>query len=313
MRDAVTDILADAGLADDGALVRALESFRTLCPPEAPKPSGALAELLARGSAAAGAVPPSRAASRAAEAAAGKFSAGVAPAVPLHLRKRHRGAAISAAVIAGVGLSASGVAALGGVDYSANPPQVDVRGLAAVPGSAASPSAPAEASGAPDAIVRQAQAFANTAAGGSAGHADPAAATPRAEDDARPGAGVVVPSGSPEQAVESAAASTVESAAADIEDCASGVVREAEAAVSAQTVPRHRADPVPSRGRHVALEAAATARALAGPFTSASFTGAPVKEAVAMAEGVAQQVSSLAGQGLAQEGRRALAALGARH
>lgn len=311
MRDAVTDILADAGLADDGALVRALESFRTLCPPEAPKPSGALAELLARGSAAAGAVAPSRAASRAAEAAAGRFSAGVAPAVPLHLRKRHRGAAISAAVIAGVGLSASGVAALGGVDYSATPPRVDVRGLAAVPGSAASPSAPAEASGAPDAIVRQAQAFAGTAAGGSVAHADPAAATPRAEDDARPG--VVVPSASPEQAVESAAASTVESAAADIEDCASGVVREAEAAVSAQTVPRHRADPVPSRGRHVALEAAATARALAGPFTSASFTGAPVKEAVAMAAGVAQQVSSLAGQGLAQEGRRALAALGARH
>lgn len=123
------DILADAGLAYDDELGGALESLRALCPPTAPEPTGALAELLECG-AAENAVPavPTRASRRAAEEAldrlglpdlVGPREAAVVRFAP---RKRHRGAIISAAVVAGVGLGASGVAALGGVDYSAEAP-----------------------------------------------------------------------------------------------------------------------------------------------------------------------------------------------
>ncbi len=127
----MADVLAEAGLAHDAALGRALESLRALSPAEAPEPTGALAEFFANagGSTALFAAPtPSRAGSRAADAALEKL------AVPIELaavraapRKRHRGAMISAAVVAGVGLSASGVAALGGVDYSGDAPSSSVR------------------------------------------------------------------------------------------------------------------------------------------------------------------------------------------
>lgn len=144
MRDPVADILAESGMAHDAALGQALESLRALSPAEAPEPSGALAEFLAGvgGSSApfVGAAP-TRAGSRAAEAALEKL------AVPIELaavraapRKRHRGAMISAAVVAGVGLSASGVAALGGVDYSGDAPSSSVRSAAA-PAKAAQSSA----------------------------------------------------------------------------------------------------------------------------------------------------------------------------
>lgn len=125
-RDPVAEILAEAGLAHDGALGRALESLRALSPADAPEPNGPLADLLALG---AGSPPsfvsatPTRAASRAAEAALEKLASPAELAVVRFApRKRHRGAMISAAVVAGVGLSASGVAALGGVDYSADAP-----------------------------------------------------------------------------------------------------------------------------------------------------------------------------------------------
>jgi hypothetical protein len=124
------DVLAEAGLAYDDELGGALESLRALCPPTAPEPTGALAELLEQG-AAGNAVPavPTRASRRAAEVALdrlglpGALEPREAAVVRFAPRKRHRGAIISAAVVAGVGLGASGVAALGGVDYSAEPPQ----------------------------------------------------------------------------------------------------------------------------------------------------------------------------------------------
>lgn len=122
--EVVAEILADAGMAYDDDLGLALESLRALRPPTAPKPSGALAELLALGTSGSGAgTAPSRAARRAADAALEKFGPREAAVVRFVPRKRHRGAIISAAVVAGVGLGASGVAALGGVDYSADAPQ----------------------------------------------------------------------------------------------------------------------------------------------------------------------------------------------
>lgn len=317
--DAVADILADAGLADDGALARTLESLRALCPPEAPKPSGALAEVLAHGSAAGGAVGPSRAGSRAAEAALGKLSPSVAPVVAFPARKRHRGAAISAAVIAGVGLSASGVAALGGVDYSVNPPQAEVRGPAAAPGSEAGACAPDQTSGSSDATVHQAQAFAAAASGGSVAHEEaPATTSGGAGDDARASSGAVVPSAPTEQTAEGAAAPAVGSAAAGAEEALSGIVRDDGAVVGRQAAPRHRADSIQSRGRHVAQEAAATAEALVAPFTAAVLAAPSVKEAVAMGPGpgAAQQDSSLSAAALGQPAHavtRTLPGLGFRH
>jgi hypothetical protein len=122
--DVAAEILADAGLAYDDDLGVALESLRALRPPTAPKPSGALAELLAFGTAGGGAdTAPSRASRRAADVALEKLGPREPVVVRFAPRKRHRGAIISAAVVAGVGLGASGVAALGGVDYSADAPQ----------------------------------------------------------------------------------------------------------------------------------------------------------------------------------------------
>jgi hypothetical protein len=120
----VAEILADAGLAYDDDLGLALESLRALCPAAAPKPSGALAELLALGTSGSGAgTASSRASRRAADVALEKLAPREPAVVRFAPRKRHRGAIISAAVVAGVGLGASGVAALGGVDYSADGPQ----------------------------------------------------------------------------------------------------------------------------------------------------------------------------------------------
>ena len=311
MREAVAHILADAGLADDGALTRTLESFGALCPAEAPAPTGALAELLAHGTAAPGGVASSRSASRAAEAAVGKLSPQLAPVVPFPVRKRHRGAAISAAVLAGVGLSASGVAALGGVDYSANAPQADARSAVA-PQLGADSSAQSQTSSAADAVVHQAQAFAAAAGGSSAAHEDPSAApSAGGSQDAAASPDVVRPSTAVGQAVAEAARA-VAPAAAHMEDALYGVAHDVGDVVAPPPAPRHRADPAPSRGRHVAQEAAATAQAIAAPFASA-----PVKEAIAVASGAGQRIASAAAGALGHQqgnnGGRALAAVGARH
>ncbi|NUP75162.1 MAG: hypothetical protein HOQ07_11010 [Sinomonas sp.] len=171
-QDAIADLLAEAGFAHDDALGRALDSLRTLCPSEAPEPTGPLADLIAGGRRGASApvvsITASRAASRAADEALGKIatSAELAVVRPIYW-KRHRGAMISAAVVAGVGLSASGVAALGGVDYSADAPQADVR-AASGPAAALTPAdttvvGPESAPAAPAAPVHEAPAVAELA------------------------------------------------------------------------------------------------------------------------------------------------------
>ncbi|MDQ4502906.1 hypothetical protein [Sinomonas sp. ASV322] len=140
-RDAVAGLLAEAGMAHDVALGRALESLRGLCPPEAPAPTGLLAELLAAGQGdAPRAVAPTRAANRAADEAFVKLT-GSADAVVVRFapRKRHRGAMISAVVVAGVGLSASGVAAGGGVDYLPGVPRAESHSTSAPEAPAAEP------------------------------------------------------------------------------------------------------------------------------------------------------------------------------
>ncbi|KHL03546.1 hypothetical protein [Sinomonas humi] len=318
MREMVAEILSDAGLADDGALTRTLESLQTMCPAEAPAPTGALAELLAQGTAASGGVAPSRAATRAAEAAIGKLSPQVAPVVPFTLRKRHRGAAISAAVIAGVGLSATGVAALGGVDYSANPPQAGARSAIVAPQAGADAAAQGETSEAPDPVVREAQAFAAAAGGSPVAHADRSPAPTSGGKDAPASSGVVFPSAPP--AHEAPAEAAIAPAAARVED-PSAVAQDAGAALSQRPAPRHRAEPVVNRGRHIAQEAAATAQAIAATFApapeSTAVASPPVKEAVAVASGAGQHAASAAAGALGQQhgnsSGRALAALGTRH
>lgn len=112
----VEDVLAEAGFADDGALVSALEGIRALRPAAAPAPNGELAALLADASTLVPAIPHDR-------------PAGVVQ--PLHPRspKRHRGAMISVMVAAGMGLGATGVAALAGDPFgwiSPDPPAAAV-------------------------------------------------------------------------------------------------------------------------------------------------------------------------------------------
>ncbi|MEA5455011.1 hypothetical protein SPF06_09795 [Sinomonas sp. JGH33] len=165
-RDAVASFLAEAGMAHDDALGRALESLRGLCPPEAPAPTGLLAELLAPGQGdAPRLVASTRAAHRAADEALGKLT-GSADAVVVRFapRKRHRGAMISAVVVAGVGLSASGVAAQGGIDYVTGTPRADSH-------AASAPASPAAAQAQP--VAGEAR---TTAGGGTGGQ--PAAIEP---------------------------------------------------------------------------------------------------------------------------------------
>ncbi|WP_077491001.1 hypothetical protein [Sinomonas mesophila] len=97
----VGEVLAEAGLAHDDALARALEGIRALRPATAPAPTGELAALLADASTTVPAIPHARPA------------AVVQPMRPRTV-KRHRGAMISAVVVAAMGLGATGVAALGG-------------------------------------------------------------------------------------------------------------------------------------------------------------------------------------------------------
>lgn len=126
-------VLAEEGLEHDAALLRALEDLAALRPTSVPAPTGALAELLASASAAPAAAGGSAtvplAVVREAPPAGGTaVLPGAAAVVPLTRAaalkaeaaakprwiKRHRGAMIGALVVAGMGLGASGVAALGG-------------------------------------------------------------------------------------------------------------------------------------------------------------------------------------------------------
>ena len=108
----VADVLAEAGFADDAGLAGALEGIRALRPAAAPAPTGDLAALFADASTHLPAIPLDRPA-----------------AVVKHLSprtvKRHRGTMIAALVVAGMGLGATGVAALGGHPFGwllADPP-----------------------------------------------------------------------------------------------------------------------------------------------------------------------------------------------
>lgn len=256
MRDTVAEVLAEVGLAHDDELGRALSSLRTLCPPEAPEPSGALAELLAHGLTGGGSAGSTRAGKRAVDAAAGKLLPRQAAVVPFPVRKRHRGAAISAAVIAGVGLSASGVAALGGVDYSADAPSRGVRAVEA-PGPSGSAGAAPDSPG--SAVVRQAQAL---------------AAAVEQDLGAPPAAQAAV--------AEGRTAADGRTTGAD--DDGGSAVLQVASTVAAKPAPRHRADPAPSRARHLATDAQAMAESFKG---ARSFAGA----AAAMAN-AAQKASS---------------------
>lgn len=97
----VADVLAEAGFTDDAGLARALEGIRALRPGSVPAPTGELAALFAGASTLVPAIPHDRPA------------AVVLPFSP-RSAKRHRGTMISALVVAGMGLGATGVAALGG-------------------------------------------------------------------------------------------------------------------------------------------------------------------------------------------------------
>lgn len=113
-RTRVQEVLAEEGFEHDAALVAALERIAALRPAEAPAPSGELARLLAAAAperttarlAVVRELPATRAARKAEEAAAAATS-------PRWI-KRHRGAMIGVLVAAGMGLGASGVAAMTG-------------------------------------------------------------------------------------------------------------------------------------------------------------------------------------------------------
>lgn len=121
------EVLAEEGFEHDAALAAALERIAALRPAEAPAPSGELARLLAAAAperttarlAVVRRLPATRAARKAEEAAA-------AAASPRWI-KRHRGAMIGVLVAAGMGLGASGVAAMTGQAWEwqiARPPAV---------------------------------------------------------------------------------------------------------------------------------------------------------------------------------------------
>lgn len=132
-RSQVEAVLADEGLEHDAALLRAVDGLvAALVPAEAPVPSGALTQLFA---AAAGApeapataplaVVPAAAPTALApvveitRSSALKAEAAAAAAVRPRWVKRHRGAMIGALVAVGMGLGASGVAAMGGQIWDA--------------------------------------------------------------------------------------------------------------------------------------------------------------------------------------------------
>ena len=165
----VADVLAEAGFADDAGLAGALEGIRALRPAAAPAPTGDLAALFADASTHLPAIPLDRPA-----------------AVVKHLSprtvKRHRGTMIAALVVAGMGLGATGVAALGGHPFGwllADPPAAVAEHRAA--------SAPTDV--APPPAVVALEAIPPAGEQGSAGTAHGDAADRKAKDKAdRPAA-----------------------------------------------------------------------------------------------------------------------------
>ncbi|MGY3567272.1 hypothetical protein [Sinomonas sp. RB5] len=117
----VQAVLAEEGLEHDAALTRALERIAALRIAEPPAPSGELARLLAASAASAGQTPAAGESATAplavvlplTRAAARKAEAAAVAARPRWI-KRHRGAMIGVLVAAGMGLGASGVAAMTG-------------------------------------------------------------------------------------------------------------------------------------------------------------------------------------------------------
>ncbi|MDP9882875.1 hypothetical protein J2W21_000354 [Sinomonas atrocyanea] len=112
-RTQVQAVLAEEGLEHDAALTAALERIAALRLAEPPTPTGELARLLAGGSAGESTTAPLAVVLPLTRAAARKSEAAAAPAKP-HWIKRHRGAMIGVLVAAGMGLGASGVAAMTG-------------------------------------------------------------------------------------------------------------------------------------------------------------------------------------------------------
>ncbi|GAB2744896.1 hypothetical protein GCM10027090_14930 [Sinomonas soli] len=106
-------VLAEEGLEHDAALTAALERIAALRIAEPPAPTGELARLLAGGQAADSATAPLGVVLPLTRAAARKAEAAAAAPRPRWI-KRHRGAMIGVLVAAGMGLGASGVAAMTG-------------------------------------------------------------------------------------------------------------------------------------------------------------------------------------------------------
>lgn len=150
----VQAVLAEEGLEHDAALTRALERIAALRIAEPPAPSGELARLFAASAAAAGRAAEVRESATAplavvlplTRAAARKAEAETAAARPQWI-KRHRGAMIGVLVAAGMGLGASGVAAMTGQAWDWNVPLHPAVGPSLT--HAAEPSAPGGGPGVP--------------------------------------------------------------------------------------------------------------------------------------------------------------------
>lgn len=106
-------VLAEEGLEHDAALTRALERIAALRVAEPPAPSGELARLLAASAAGESTTAPLAVVLPLTRAAARKAEAAAVAARPRWIT-RHRGAMIGVLVAAGMGLGASGVAAMTG-------------------------------------------------------------------------------------------------------------------------------------------------------------------------------------------------------
>lgn len=139
-------VLAEEGLEHDAALTRALERIAALRLAEPPAPSGELARLLAASAAGESTTAPLAVVLPLTRAAARKAEAAAVAARPRWIT-RHRGAMIGVLVAAGMGLGASGVAAMTGQVWDWHAPLHPAVGPS--PTHAAEPSAPGEGPGTP--------------------------------------------------------------------------------------------------------------------------------------------------------------------
>jgi hypothetical protein len=141
-RTQVQAVLAEEGLEHDAALTAALGRIAALRLAEPPAPTGELARLLAGGQATDSATAPLAVVLPLTRAAARKAEAATAAPRPRWI-KRHRGAMVGVLVAAGMGLGASGVAAMTGQAWDWHAPLHPAVGPSLT--HAAEPLAPGEA------------------------------------------------------------------------------------------------------------------------------------------------------------------------